>query len=408
MAYPLWQQMQTKKKAVSPMMGTKELDINGGYDDYFTTGPDLSYDIVGTRPEEIQGGPISYLPEPIDNTQLPLQVDNTPTSLNLPDMSGIDINSNWFQDLLNKAGTTVSDYFSNPAAFPAIATAIQQWNNANKYGDMASGAAEKYNPFGQYRRGYGDQLQALYADPSSIENTPGYKFRLSQGMGVIGPKQAAMHGGYGNEFRAMQDYAQGLASTEWGNEVDRLSKLAGANIDGSTAAQMEMNGLNAQVAAQNGALQALATPFGQNTGDDRQGVTINNNNGGGSGSGNGSGYKYDPSNIPSNAQNLARLASQGDTQSMYQISQLAQQGVGWARSFLFDISGGAATDQNIIDLNGINGDLGFSGDPYNPDPVDVPEWIDQSGFNQGAGDFNFTTDPQIIDDINNFFDFGGG
>jgi hypothetical protein len=386
---PLWQQ-QLKKRQVKS-------DWSEGSDGTDPNTPDLTYNIVGTKPEEIIGSPISTIPsDPTFNTF-------NPTTIGMPTIEGTGTTgTSWLDSILQQAGTTASQYFSNPSAFPAIATAIQQWNNASQYGDQAKEAAGKYNPFGQYRQGYGDQLQALYADPSSIENTPGYKFRLSQGLGIVGPKAAAAHQGYGNEYRAMEDYAQGLASTEYGAEVDRLSKLAGANIDGSTAAQVEMNGLNNQIAAQNGALQALATPFGQSTANNTPGVTINNSNGGGSNSNTPNGSNTVPSGLASQASQA--IAAGGQT-GMQAASQLISQGYRFLNN-----PDGSTTDLYAAARIG-TGEV-ESGYPAYPTDSSVQWWNNQgnlenappdTGYEFGGNTFG-VTDPPFIEE---WYDWGG-
>lgn len=386
------------KRAVTPKR--EELDIP--YDEspmdtkqLAPSGPDLSYNIVGTRPEEIYGDFIDRIP----NTQDFTSFNPTGTEGLFDNLSGNNnTGSNLLERFLNTTGDTLSNYANNPSALAAIATAAQQWNNASKYGDMASEASSKYDPFGQYRQGYGDKLKDLYADPSSIENTPGYKFRLNQGMGIIGPKAAASHQGYGNEFRSMQDYAQGLASTEWGNEVDRLSKLAGANIDGRTAAQMEMNGLNAQVEAQNGALQALFTPFGQNTGDSRQGVTINNNNGGGSGSGGGTGKL-----TGQQASQAAAAIAAGGMGAWNTITKLIDSGYRYITN----------PDGSTTDLFAAARMTSPTGEDYTPYPTDSfgPEYTqipyDPNLPNDSGYDFGGNQFPDWFEDDTGY-DFGGG
>lgn len=227
--------------------------------------PKLSYDIVGKPEPDVYDPPptMPNLPETPGLTQ-------DPGSLKLPDFNS-PIDLSWLESVIGKVGGTVADYFKNPAAFPAIATAYQQWKNAEKYGDLAEGYKKEGNPYGPYRERAAQRLEELYADPSSIENTPGYKFRLSQGMGKKSGQLGAQQAGWGNEFADMQNYAQGLASTEYGNEVERLMKQAGVGIGPEASLSAQTNAYNQQVAAQNGALQALATPFGQNQGDARTG-----------------------------------------------------------------------------------------------------------------------------------------
>lgn len=241
----------------------------GNLPDASVEPPRLSYDIVG-KPEPItldDNPPIATMPQPVGLTQ-------DPSTLQIPDFSTSDFT--WLNDIMKTVGGTVADYFKNPMAYPAIATALQQYKNSGRYGDDREAYRKEGNPYGEYRDIAAQRLEQLYADPSTIANTPGYKFRLSQGMGNLSGKQAAAHQGWGNEFGAMQNYAQGLASTEYGNEVERLMKQAGVNIGPEASLAAQQHARQLQLQSELGALQALATPFGQNEGDKRNG-------GGGSG-----------------------------------------------------------------------------------------------------------------------------
>lgn len=72
------------------------------------------------------------------------------------------------------------------------------------------------------------QLTALSANPDSIAETNAYKFRLAQGQQAL-ERSAAAKGmlGSGNTMAALLDYGQGLASTEYGNEFNRLAGAMG-------------------------------------------------------------------------------------------------------------------------------------------------------------------------------------
>ena len=82
---------------------------------------------------------------------------------------------------------------------------------------MLSGAS---NPFRH-------QLEKLTVDSNSISDSESYKFRLSQGQQAL-QRSAAAKGmlGSGNTLAALMEYGQGMASTEYGNEFDRLTKAS--------------------------------------------------------------------------------------------------------------------------------------------------------------------------------------
>lgn len=102
------------------------------------------------------------------------------------------------------------------------------------YGREAGALAD---PFATQRAQYQQQLQQLMADPSSIQGTPGYQFRLGQGVNALDRSAAAkgmLHSG--NQLYDLENYAQGLASTEYDNQLNRLMTLSGATTGSPAAA----------------------------------------------------------------------------------------------------------------------------------------------------------------------------
>lgn len=95
------------------------------------------------------------------------------------------------------------------------------------------------------QRALGDQeaLMGLNGDTAgamhSLQSSPGYQFRLQQGMGNLNAGLAARGGmGSGKAMAAGQNYAQGFASNEYGN---RLSQLAGLSGQGQASAAGQAN-----------------------------------------------------------------------------------------------------------------------------------------------------------------------
>lgn len=142
---------------------------------------------------------------------------------------------------------------------PALAQAYQQWNNADDYTDRAEGYADRLDPFGSQRAGYQKQLSDLYHDPSKIEDTPGYKFALSQGLGSVNRGLMARKGGVSNSDDIA--FASGLAQQTWNTEANRLSQLAGSQFGPQPAADMLKTGMEGSINARNQALQAMFYPF---------------------------------------------------------------------------------------------------------------------------------------------------
>lgn len=106
-------------------------------------------------------------------------------------------------------------------------------------------AANLADPFAGQRSQYQTQLQQLMSDPSSIQTTPGYQFRLGQGVNAI-DRSAAARGmlNSGNRLYDLENYSQGLASTEYDNQINRLALLSGAQTGSpAAAAQALMQGV---------------------------------------------------------------------------------------------------------------------------------------------------------------------
>lgn len=197
----------------------------------------------------------------------------------MPDFDWENFLGNIGQGLANNVGNTLNNVTSNPQLLPSLASAYQYMNQANRYGERGEQLAAGVDPWGQYRSGYAQKLNDLYNDPSSIANNPAYQFRLSQGMGKTASAAQAKNGGWGNEFAAMENYAQGLASTEYDAEVKRLMQLGGANLDPTNAAKIQLDADRNQIEAERAALGFLGTALAP------QPVTnvTNNNTGGGTG-----------------------------------------------------------------------------------------------------------------------------
>lgn len=79
----------------------------------------------------------------------------------------------------------------------------------------------------------GNRVNALLDNPDSIQQSAAYKFRLGQGMEAL-QRSLGAKGllNSGNRLTAMNDYAQGEASQEYGNQFNRLASLYGQNAQG--------------------------------------------------------------------------------------------------------------------------------------------------------------------------------
>jgi len=106
---------------------------------------------------------------------------------------------------------------------------------ARRMQKLAQMRAQQMDPFGPQRAQYAQQLQALMANPSSIENMPGWQ------AGHTAVQRALAAQGYtgsGNAMAALQKYGGDF----FNNQVQQLAGLAGANINPAAGADMAMQG----------------------------------------------------------------------------------------------------------------------------------------------------------------------
>lgn len=103
----------------------------------------------------------------------------------------------------------------------------------NQY--VASNKAKYYSPYSQAQRmasNTSNMLTGLLTDPSKIQQTAGYQFAVDQGNQAIN-RSAAAKGqlNSGGVLAELQKYGQGMASQEYGNQVNQLSGLMKGSQD---------------------------------------------------------------------------------------------------------------------------------------------------------------------------------
>lgn len=162
-------------------------------------------------------------------------------------------------------GTTTTPGTTNSLGTVAggLVNAITDLGQSQDYKTWAQQAAALADPFASQRGQYQTDLSNLYADPSSVQNTPGYQFALQQGLGATANRDNNKFGlGAGSTSVDMQNYAQGLASQTYNSTVGQLEQLSGANTASpGTAATAYASGMNASALAQTGAMGALSPLF---------------------------------------------------------------------------------------------------------------------------------------------------
>lgn len=109
-----------------------------------------------------------------------------------------------------------------------------------------------YDPFAQYRPEFGGQLAAMMRPGATFGTSdPSYNWRFGQGLEAVNRTEAARGMlGSGNRLAELMKYGQGMASTEYGNQFNRLASLAGTSQTmgssmGSLQAQQQQAGWSA-------------------------------------------------------------------------------------------------------------------------------------------------------------------
>ena len=139
-------------------------------------------------------------------------------------------------------GMVTQGYFANKSskkAAKAQANAMDAYLAQMRQGrDKAISYQQPYEQAG--RSGLNLLQQYLTGDPMATQNrleqSPGYQFRLSQGQNSI-QNLLASRGGLksGAAMKALEEFAQGTASQEFGNQVGYLQGLAGIGQNAATA-----------------------------------------------------------------------------------------------------------------------------------------------------------------------------
>lgn len=125
----------------------------------------------------------------------------------------------------------------------ASRSASRSASNASQYGTDATVAEQRRqydttrSDFAPWRQAGVNALGRLENPLESFQKDPGYEFVRNEGMRNIENRFSASGGG-GNAMRALADYSNNLASTEFSNWWNRQSGLAGTGqaATGSTAA----------------------------------------------------------------------------------------------------------------------------------------------------------------------------
>lgn len=122
-------------------------------------------------------------------------------------------------------------------------------------------AAAASDPFAAQRDQYQTQLQQMMTPGAAFNaQDPSYAWRFNQGLSAVQRTDAASgRTASGAALLEAANYGQNMASTEYGNQFNRLSHLAGADVGSPAAAGQILAGAGQQQ-------QAGATAFGNQMG----------------------------------------------------------------------------------------------------------------------------------------------
>lgn len=96
---------------------------------------------------------------------------------------------------------------------------------------------------------------AATAAKGQFKASPGYQFRLNQGIDAIDQSAASRGGLYsGRTLKALNDYGQGMASQEYGNWMDLLKGLATTGYGATGATAGARGNLTGQITGANTAI----------------------------------------------------------------------------------------------------------------------------------------------------------
>jgi hypothetical protein len=179
----------------------------------------------------------------------------------------------WVAVGVGVAGIVVGGISQDRAADKA-ANAATKGNNAAIAEQRAAREQFQTNiaPFLDFGKTGISGLQALLANPDSIQDSAAYQWRFDQGMQGLDRTAAARGNMFGGGHQAdVVKFGQGLASQEYGDQWNRLWNIAtmgqNAAVGAGSAAQQSANAIGGYL-SNNGAISASAyQQQGQNMAD---------------------------------------------------------------------------------------------------------------------------------------------
>lgn len=170
----------------------------------------------------------------------------------------------------SNAASTASNLATNPFVRGAgnvigsIIGAVGERRNQQAYDQTIRDMIERGDTWGPDGREFAKRkLFELYNDPSSIENTPGYKFAQSQGEQGI--NRGAANKGYfrsPNMLFDLSKFNQELATKTWNDEFNKYAQMAGLSFNPANSAQIGAGGAQQSANMRGNTLDAILAAGG--------------------------------------------------------------------------------------------------------------------------------------------------
>ena len=137
--------------------------------------------------------------------------------------------------------------WGSPSNLMTMGTGAYGLIQANQLSQAAQRAQQQADPFGPYRQQYAQQMAALSADPSKLQQMPGYQ----AGLQAVQRSMAAQgYTGSGNMMAALSKYGGDF----YNQTMNMYGGFAGAGVNPGTGAQL---GLQGQALGTNLAINSL-------------------------------------------------------------------------------------------------------------------------------------------------------
>lgn len=135
---------------------------------------------------------------------------------------------------ISAAGNLLGAYFSNKQARKQQRAYNDVYSKQQQFLQQQQALL---NPFTQAGTSALSPLTSLLTggDMSAFQTSPGYQFRLDEGMNALNRLAAARGQLFsGNQVKEAQNYASGLASQEYGNYINQLMGLGNLGLNAAS------------------------------------------------------------------------------------------------------------------------------------------------------------------------------